>query len=171
MKKLVLSISVIIIIIIPSCQQKMDTNREKEAILHVLLDEGERFAAYDMEGVAALHIQDETAVRLAGPENLLQGWNDIKTLYEGYIKRNKEMNEKNPVENVRNLKENVITKVTGKTAWSVCDNVWKWEEGGETVGYTNRQITFLEQVKGNWKISFIAFIPLPETTENDVEEE
>lgn len=162
MKKLKLIMPVFIIFLFFSCQQKTDEEAEKQAILQVLLDEGERFADYDLNGISALHIQDETSVRLAGVSNLIKGWNEIQNMYEGYIERNKEMSSKNPVSNARNLKENVITKVTGNTAWTVCDNVWKWEEEGETVGYTNRQITFLEKVNGQWKISFNAFICYPE---------
>ena len=151
----------LLICMISSCQQKIDPEEEKQKILQVLLNEGAKFASYDIEGVSALHIQDETALRLAGVENLIQGWDNIKSLYEDYLQRNKEMNEKNPVDNVRNLKENVITKITGETAWSVCDNVWRWEENDETVGYSNKQIAFLEKVDGEWKISFMAFIPFP----------
>lgn len=162
MKKYVLTLFALIMLAGTSCKETIDTEKEKEAILQVLLDEGKTFAVHDMEGLSALHIQDETALRLQGGENVYQGWNDIKTLFEGYMEYNKE----NPGLNIKNEKENVITKVFGNTAWTVCDNIWKWDENGKTSGFNNKQLTFLEKVNGDWKISCVAFIPISEVKEH-----
>jgi hypothetical protein len=52
--------------------------------------------------------------------NLYKGWDEIKNLYENYIKVNStDSSWKNP----RNYKENVMMKVAGNSAWLVCDNI------------------------------------------------
>lgn len=149
-----------------SCQQKINIKKEKEAILQVLLDEGATFTSYDLEGLSALHIQDETALRMEGGENVYQGWDEIEELYQKYIDANQSYNQKNETDNWKNEKENVITKVLGNTAWSLCDNIWKWDIDGETEGFQNKQLTFLEKVNGEWKISSVAFIPISNVQEN-----
>ena len=74
-------------------------------------------------------------------------------------------------ENSRNLKENVILKVVDDCAWVTCDNIWKWDYEGEPGGFENLQITFLEKVEGEWKISFSAFIVKPQPEEEAQEEQ
>ena len=159
MKNLIICIA-IIAIAMTSCQQKINIENEKEAILAVLNGESNEFIKYDLEGLANLHIQDETALRLEGGENVYHGWNEIKDLYQRYIDANKSFNQKNETDNWINTKENVITKVFRNTAWSLCDNIWKWDIDGEAKGFNNKQLTFFEKVDGKWKISSIAFIPI-----------
>ena len=119
-----------------------------------------------MDKLASLHVQDESDTRLAGT-TLYKGWEDIKSLLNGYIENNK----KEPFgENFRNKKENIRLKVTGNTAWAICDNIWKWEDAdGETGGFQNIHISFLEKIDGDWKLSFEAYVKSPEEDE-DIEE-
>lgn len=142
-----------------SCQEKTDIEKEKAAIIKVLNDEGKTFTANDLEGVFALHIQDQQATRLEG-NNIYSGWDEIKPLYEDYIERNK---NDTTYHNSRNIKENIILKVTGNTAWLTCDNIWKWEVNNEPQESSNRQISFFEKINGEWKFSFNAFMPKCET--------
>lgn len=143
---------VFIALVLSACAQK-DSNleKEKEAIIKVLYAEGERFIDYDMEGITDLHITDATAVRFNG--NVIQGWEEIEALYKRYIERNSQTEAMG----VKNEKENIIIKVTGKQAWVICDNIWSWEEDGEENTSTNTHIAFLEKVGGNWKFAFNAF--------------
>ena len=138
-----------------SCQEKIDVEKEKAAIIEVLNDEGSAFAANDLERVFALHVQDELATRLDG-YRIYRGWDEIKSLYESYLAGNiQDTSWKNP----RNIKENVILKITGNTAWLICDNTWKYEFNNKSVEWGNIQIAFLEKMNGEWKISFNAFVP------------
>lgn len=137
-----------------ACQEQVNIEKEKEAIIKVLKEEVKTFADYDMDKLSALHVQDSLDTRLAGTK-LYKGWGEIEVLLEGYMERNK----KDTVsENVRNEKDNLIIKVTGKTAWAIMDNIWKWEEGGETKDVSNYQISFFEKIDGDWKFSFNAFV-------------
>jgi hypothetical protein len=138
-----------------SCQEKIDMEKEKAAVIEVLKDEGSTFAANDLEGVFALHVQDTLATRLDG-YRIYKGWDEIKSLYESYAAGNMQDTAwKNP----RNIKENIICKVTGNTAWLICDNIWKYEFNDKPVEWNNVQIAFFEKVDGKWKFSFNAFIP------------
>lgn len=146
-------------------QEKIDVEKEKEAIIEVLHEEGVTFAASDMESLSALHVQDESDTRYDGIK-VYSGWNEIETLLKSYI----EWSENDTIsENVRNEKENVILKVTGNNAWVICDNIWKWEASGEPKGFQNIQISFLEKIDGDWKFSFNAFVEGPKEDDNGVE--
>ena len=138
-----------------SCQEKIDVEKEKAAIIKVINDEGSTFAANDLEGLFALHVQDELATRFDGYK-IYTGWDEIKSLYEDYIKRN---TQDTTWTNPRNTKENIILKVTGNTAWLICDNIWEYDFNDEPQEFSNIQIAFFEKMNGEWKISFNAFVP------------
>jgi ketosteroid isomerase-like protein len=155
MKKLIL----ISAFILPLSLFAQNWSSEEKAILNVLNEEGAALIALDMDRIAAIHIQDKTTTRLSSNLNkVYSGWDEIKSLFERYFERVR--NSAN--ENSKNTKENVVIKVTGKTAWVVCDNVWKWEEDGEAKERINKEIAFLEKDHGKWKFSFYTFIPKSE---------
>jgi len=136
-----------------SCQQNADVEKEKEAVLKVLQEEGDEFAAFNKERVYEIHIQDETAIRVA-ESTVLTGWDEIKALYENYFS----YWQADTITNLRNLKENVVAKVNGNSAWVVCDNIWKWEANGQPGGIQNKQIAVLDKQDGKWKIALNAFV-------------
>lgn len=155
MKKNFLIIIALLFLSCYSCQKKVDVDKEKAAVIAVLNAEGSTFAANDLEGLFALHIQDSTATRMDG-YRIHKGWGEIKSLYESYVAGNTgDTSWTNP----RNIKENIICKVTGNTAWLICDNIWKYEYNDKPVEWSNVQIAFFEKVDGKWKFSFNAFVP------------
>ena len=167
MRKSVLILFAFFMLINYSCQQKVDVEKEKAAIIQVLNEEGSAFAANDPDRVCAVHVQDDLATRFDG-DKIYKGWTEIKSLYESYIDRNK---QDTTYLNPRNIKENIILKVTDNTAWLMCDNIWKYDVNNEPVESKNIQIAFLEKTENGWKFSFNAFIPLPEEGEDGEEGE
>jgi len=163
MKRYLLLFSAFILIAGTSCKEKIDIEKEKEAVLKALHEEGDAFAANDIERIFAVHVQDSLATRLEqapGYFQIFKGWNEIKEMYESYSAENL----KDTVSvNKRNLKENIIMKVTGTSAWVICDNIWKYEANGKPYEWSNTQIAFFEKDNGEWKYSFDAFISKPET--------
>jgi ketosteroid isomerase-like protein len=136
-----------------SCEQKVDPEKERAAIMAVIHEEADAMAAKDMDRVSALHTQDSLETRLelgVYGFNAFVGWDQIQPLLGGFTAGQQ-------VGNPVNRKENVILKVTGNSAWLTCDNIWEWTVAGEPGGYHNVQITFLEKVDGDWKISFAAY--------------
>jgi hypothetical protein len=154
MRKSILVFISLGLLLTPACQDNANVEKEKEAILNVLLEEGRLFSEFDMNGITELHITDATATRYDGGSKVYSGWDDIESLYESYIERNKEFQS----DNDRNEKENVIIKVNGNNAWVICDNIWKWDENEESFSAMNKQIAFLEKVDGEWKIAFNSFV-------------
>ena len=146
-----------------SCQQKVNIEKEKEAILTVLYEEGAAAIAKDKERVFDVHVQDSMESRLElgiYGYNIYKGWDEVKNLLDDFVGGDLQL--ANPV----NVKENVILKVAGKSAWLTCDNLWTWSVDGVQGGYNNIQIVFLEKIKGEWKISFTAYYTKPEPVEN-----
>ncbi len=168
MKKYLWTLFAIVLLAGTSCQEKIDIEKEKEAIMTVIQEEGDAAAAMDMERLFAVHVQDSLDTRLQLGENnytIYAGWDEIKYLFESWTEM-----DRTRFEDPKNLKENVILKVIDDCAWLICDNHWSWKNEGEPGVRDNIQITFLEKIEGEWKISFTAFVMKPEL-EKEVEEE
>ena len=161
MKIITGTILTLMLIVGTSCEQNVDIEKEKEAILALLQAESEAMLAKDKDAAFALHVQDELETRLEMGQygyNRYEGWEEVKALVGDYIGGEGQVYG---VDDLKNAKENVRMKITGNTAWLVCDNILEWttEEGPD--GYSNLQILFLEKVKGEWKISFAAYYSPP----------
>ena len=155
MKKILIALVSICLLVNATCQEKAKTDDEKKAIMKVLLEAGKLFSEYNMAGLSALHITDESATRFDGVK-VYKGWDEIDALFKSYMEMNPDFKNMN----AKNEKENAIVKVTGNTAWVICDNMWKWEENGQSQSVTNKEISFLEKKDGKWKIAFNAFIAI-----------
>ena len=165
MKKYLFVVLALIFLTCISCKEKIDIEKEKEAILKVLHEEGDAYAVNDLKRVFAVHLQDNTATRLEqGPDsyNIYKGWDEIKKLYESYTERNL---ADTSYKNSQNIKGNVIIKVVENSAWLICDNTWKYDYNNIAREDTNIQIAFFEKINGEWKFSFNAFVqkPVPKT--------
>jgi len=144
-----------------SCQKAVNVEKEKEAILAVLEEEGSAMLAKDTERVFALHVRDDLETRLELGEygfNTYKGWDEVSVLLGDALGGDGALMAANAV----NRKENMILKVTGNTAWLTCDNIWEFNNNGEKGGYSNIQVTFLEKIGGDWKISFAAYYSKPQ---------
>ena len=168
MKKIIFSILALSLIAgNSSCQEKIDIEKEKEAIMAVLQEEGIAAAAMDMERLFAVYVQDSLDTRLQTRKynyTIYTGWDEIKSLFESWTER-----DRTGFEDAKNWKENMILKVIDDCAWLICDNHWSWKNEGEPGEQVNIEITFLEKIEGEWKISFTAFVTKPEP-EKEVQE-
>lgn len=153
MKKYLLPLFSIILLAGTSCETQISTEKEKEAIMEVLRKEAEATTSGDLDGLFKLHTQDSLETRIEMGiygYNTIKGWDNIKILLEDAIKGLQ-------YPDAVNIKENVIIKVAGNSAWLTCDNTWKWSIDGEPQGYNNIQVVFLEKIEGEWKISFASY--------------
>lgn len=161
MKILTGTILAILLIVGSSCQQTVDIEKEKEAVLAVLHAESEAALAKDTERAFAQHMQDDMETRLEMGQygySSYVGWEEVKQLIGDYMGGEGEIGG---VENLKNTKENVRMKVSGNSAWLICENKLEWTIEGGTDGYSNLQIVFFEKAKGEWKISFAAYYSPP----------
>lgn len=148
---------VITILIGTSCQPKVNVEKEKEAIMAMIQQDIEGFQSMDKDLIFTNHVQDGEEVRLelgVYGYNIYNGWDEIETLLSDFL-------EGNEYDSMENSKENVILRVSGNSAWLVCDNITKLRSGDEVDVITNIQILFLEKAKGEWKISFSAYYSKP----------
>jgi hypothetical protein len=144
-----------------SCKEKINIAKEKEAILKVLQEEGNAYAANDQKRVFAVFIQDSTSLKLEqrSSNQIYTGWDEIKKSYESEL--NFLISNNTFWKNPKNQKENIIIKVVGNSAWVLCDNIWKYEANNAEVKTTNMQIAFFVKINGEWKFSFNGFIQKP----------
>ncbi|MFO7670407.1 MAG: nuclear transport factor 2 family protein [Bacteroidales bacterium] len=153
MKKYLLPLFCMIWLAGTSCETKINTEKEKKAIMEVLYKEAEAIKAGDLDGLFALHTQDslETRIELGiYGYNTIKGWDNVKALLRDAVQ-----GLQHPY--AVNTKENVIIKVAGNSAWLTCDNIWTWNLDGDSQGYSNIQVVFFEKIKGEWKISFASY--------------
>lgn len=153
MKKIIFPLIAILLITVISCQTGVKPEEEEKALLEVLEKEAAALLSGDMESVFALHTQDASETRLElgiYGYNTYEGWDAIKELLEDAAPGLRQ-------DNAVNIKENVISRVNGNSAWLKCDNIWKWGKDGEEGGYDNIQVVFFEKIRGEWKISFASY--------------
>lgn len=152
MKKYAFTIFALVLIAGTSCEQKVDVEKEKEAIVALLTEETQAYHDKDYERFAACYVQDESNIRILGGENeemaYTVGYEEVGAYFKEWFENNPE-----PTPN-REVKRNLTIKVYQDCAWVVFEEEDFTEEGesnGRGIG-TN----FLEKVDGKWKIAYLA---------------
>ncbi len=159
MKKLIFAFALVLLTGVAFGQTKIDIEKEKQEIMAVIQGEGNAHAEHDLEGLQKAYIKDSLTVRVHTREknySILEGWDQVNSLFEGWLKM-----DMSKYQNIVHSKDNVIIKVLDNNAWVICDNVWKFEVNGEPVEDSEIQITFLEKIDKEWKISFNAIVTKP----------
>jgi hypothetical protein len=155
-----------------ACQPKVDIAKEKEAIMAVINQESQAALDRNPEALKALYIQDEMNTRVnLSPDTciILKGWSELEPKLDSY---KPDTTFSRIYKNIKFSKENARIKVTGNTAWVLCDNIWQGDIEGKPMKVEGLQITFLEKVNGQWKFSFAAWLSKPnKEAENEEEEE
>jgi len=171
MKKLAFLIP-IIAFAVSACQQTaepVDIEAEKEAIMKVIQNESEFARDGKFEEFVDLYIHDEFNTRLnfgMDSYEIINGWDNIKVSIESIKDR-----DSTTYQSINVSKENPTIKITGKNAWLICDNIWQGTYEGEEVYSDGIQITFLEKVDGEWKISFAGWLQKPQLDDDEDEDE
>jgi len=146
MKKHLFFLFAIILLAVTSCQEKIDIEKEKAAIIAVIEEETEAFFDNDIDRLGALHVQDETNIRLTATKSGYTyeiGWEKVKSFFLDYFE-----NEAEPG-NFYEVKTNYKIKVYRESAWAVFDNDF-YNGEGELLS-TSIHSQFLEKVDGEWK--------------------
>ncbi len=153
MKKYVFALFALMLLAGNSCQEKIDIEKEKAAIIAVL--EEETNAAYDrdFDRLAATWIQDETSIWLGtGKSGYMYGvgWKKNSSYFKEYLENNPEPSTAK-FENT-----NYRIKVYKESAWAIYDQVI-YNSEGEVTG-EEISVRFLEKVDGEWKIVYLSFV-------------
>jgi len=148
MKKYLWAIVVVILFAGISCQEKIDIEKEKEAIKTVISDESQAYMQQDTAKLFSYYIKDDNQIRLATSCDTIQlyrGWGEISTLlmnadFTGYS-------------DIKNSKDFIHIKVIGNVAWAMYKDIWTgnyYETPTTSILYCTM---ILEKVDNEWKIS------------------
>lgn len=139
------------------CEQAIDYEAERAAIIGVMEKETQTYIDRDFDGMFSTHVQDSLNMRLtAGADNYVfaQGWEDVSRHMTG------DQTEDNlgPDIHITVEKTNYRMKIYPQSAFVVCDQKWTSQYEDDVVEINSIQVRFLEKVEGEWKISFVSFI-------------
>ena len=162
MKKITFPILALLLITGISCQETIDIEKEKEAIIKVVQEEADSFYDRDIDRFLGIWVQDETLSRIDVGKNgygYVIGWEEIEPTIRNFFENNPE-----PV-TVNMIRTNYEIKVFKETAWATFN-----EQNGPD-GRVQQKVEFLEKVEGEWKIGYIIIIGVSSYDEEVVEEE
>jgi len=163
MKKNISKLLVLFIIIFVSCKNRIDTEKEKNAIITVIENETNSHFAKDFDQQSKSFLQDESLIVLvSGKDGYVYavGWNQISKSIQQNIEKNP-----NPITGKFENSDYKI-KVYDKSAWAVYDeNVYDTE--GEFVRKVIN-VRVLEKIDNEWKIAYLSDV---NTTSFEVEDD
>ena len=147
MKNLFWTLFALILLAGTSCQEKIDIEKEKEAIIALIEEETASYYASDFERWSATYIQDSTNTGMNASKSgfsFNSGWESVSSNAKSYIVGEKEEQKE--------VKTPIRIKIYGESAWIVFDNE-VFNNKGESVG--KMMVTnFLEKDDGSWKIVY-----------------
>lgn len=167
MKKYFVLIVILMLVAGTACQETIDIEKDKEAIIAVIEEETDAAVYADYERWANTYVQDETNVRLSANSegyNLIVGWEDLDNYFKEAFEN---IDEQGPV--WKGVKTNYKIKVYSNAAWVMCDETAVNAETGEEMNWTAIESRILEKIDGEWKIVFLSFVTTS-TYDDDVEE-
>ncbi len=157
MRYTILCMLAIIIVAFTGCEQPLDYEKEKAAIIEVMNKETQTYIDRDFEGMYSTHVQDSTNIRLtAGADNYVfaEGWEDVSRHMTG-----DETEDDLGIElRITVEKSNYRMKIYPNSAFVVCDQKWISSFDDDEIEINSIQVRLLEKIDGEWKISFVSFI-------------
>jgi hypothetical protein len=145
-----------LIVVFTSCEQTIDYDKEREAIIEVIKEETDAYLARDYERLSATHMHDSLNMRLtAGADNweFIQGWEDV-----GKFLMSDMTEDDLSADHITVEKSNYRMKIYPGSAFVFFDQKWISKFGDVVVELNSIQMRFLEKIEGEWKISCVSFI-------------
>lgn len=157
MRYSILCFAVVLAMAFTSCEQPLDFEEEKAAIIKVINQETNAYLERDFEAVFATHVHDSMNIRLtAGADNyvFLEGWDEVAKHLSG----DETEDDLSPGLNISVEKSNYRMKIYPNSAWVVCDQKWTSRFDEDVTEINSIQVRFMEKIDGEWKISFVSWI-------------
>ncbi len=139
------------------CEQKIDYEKERAAIIKVIDKETQSYIDRDFDAMASTHVHDSLNMRLtAGADNYVfaEGWDQVSKHMTG----EETEDDLGPDIHIKVEKTNYRMKIYPKSAFVVCDQKWISSYDNDTTVINSIQVRFLEKIQGEWKISFVSFV-------------
>ena len=153
MKKILWILYIFILIVGTSCQEKIDVEKETEAIKAVIMSESNATHAKDFEKSSGSFLQDSSFIYLSATKygyQYFEGWG-------AYSADAREWMESYPTPSTNKYEfSNFRIKVCKKGAYAIYDETVMDQTGVFLMKFIN--VRFLEKVDGEWKIAFMSFV-------------
>lgn len=151
------------------CEQPIDYEKEKAAIIAVMEKETQTYIDRDFEGMFSTHLQDSLNMRLtAGASNYVfaEGWENVSRHMTG----DQTEDDLGPDLHITVEKSNFRMRIYPHSAFVVCDQKWSTDYDGDVVEMNSIQVRLLEKIEEEWKICFVSFIGTDGYMEDETEE-
>ncbi|MFZ2287191.1 MAG: hypothetical protein WAV93_09420 [Bacteroidales bacterium] len=160
MKNLMLLFTVILLASLISCEEKIDIEKEKEAIKAVFEQEKEGFFNQDAKVMAETWIQEPSSVKmymLDDGQTKFTGWDAIKKHDEENVADTSLDRKKFTV----TFRDYEIQLLEDEAAWVTCETVWNGVENDLPVELIQTRINVLRKDQGKWKFALMAIYNHP----------
>ena len=153
MKKIIFPLLALSLIAGSSCDEKIDIEKEKEAIIAAIENESNSAHNKDFDSWSKSVLQDESLTLLSAGKGSCRfevGWDVIGTRYKEGME-----NDPDPLTNQFQF-TNFKIKVHKECAWVVYDEIVNNSDGEFVNQYASVRI--LEKVDGEWKIAYLSHV-------------
>jgi hypothetical protein len=157
MKYTILLSLVTAIFLFTACEQTVDYEKERAAIINVIKKETQSYIDRDFDAMYSTHVHDSLNMRLTvGADNYVfaQGWEQVSRHMSG----DETEDDLGPDLHITVEKSNFRMKIYPESAFVVCDQKWITRYDEDTIVMNSIQVRFLEKIDGEWKISFVGFV-------------
>ena len=151
-----------------SCQETIDIEKEKVAVIAVNEEERDAYLDRDLSRLEATWIQEPSSRRVF-TSSRLDGWKQIRTNYEEDINNTERWES---MEDVAASFSNYDVTMYDNTALLYHDIHWTGKRGGEIIDVKQNRIVHFVKEGGAWKIDLIVQLSVPVEKEvlEDVQE-
>jgi hypothetical protein len=162
MKKMtsVILLAFLSLIYFSSCQPKVDTEKEKEAIKVVFEKEKAAFFNQDLTGMGETWVNEPTSVKIyisGKDQTKFEGWDKINAQSQKEIS-DTSFDRKQIKVSILNYQIDVMDK----SAWVLCDYHWEGNIRGEAMTMNQSRICVLKKVDNKWKFALMAMYANPQ---------
>jgi hypothetical protein len=157
MKKIIFPYLLLITLIFSACQEKIDVEKEKQAIIDVLNGETQAWNDKDFDRLASYWVQDEFTRRIGASTNScgIVNWEEMSA----NLKRNIETDSLwLGVEDTKGDKSDFNIKVYTNSAWATFAGKESWKYQGEPYSQENIGLAVMEKVEGQWRIAALVLV-------------
>lgn len=164
MKNRMLLLTAVIFIALTSCEEKIDIEKEKEAIKAVFEQEKDGFFAQDLDVMAETWIQEPSSVKMfmsAEGQTKFEGWDAIS-------KNSREQVADTTWDRkliIVTFKDYQINILDDESAWVMCSALWESTYQGAPMKMVQTRIQVLEKTEGKWKFALMALYNQPQEKE------
>jgi hypothetical protein len=161
MKKNLLVLFALIFLTGTSCKEKIDIEKEKEAIKAVFEQEKDGFFRQNFATMAETWSQEPSSVKIymsAEGQTKFEGWDAISKQDRQNV-ADTTWDRKSVNLTFRNFQINLLDD---EAAWVMCEALWEGTYQGNPMNMVQTRINILEKTGGKWKFTLMAIYNQPQ---------